>query len=64
MKRHIIGYSDMCAKQNRNIKVALTWLKILQTLENNVEIIDNKFLISGHLFLPIDFMISLNHTQK
>ncbi|XP_046827868.1 uncharacterized protein LOC124428160 [Vespa crabro] len=53
-ERHIIPYSDMCAGQNRNIKVALMWLKIVQTLENNVEIIDHKFLISGHSFLPND----------
>jgi len=53
-ERHIIAYSDMCAGKNRNIKVALMWLKIVKTLENNVEIIDHKFLISGHSFLPND----------
>lgn len=47
-ERHIIAYSDMYAGQNRNIKVALMWLKIVRTLENNVEIIDHKCLISGH----------------
>jgi len=44
----------MCAGQNRNIKVVLMWLKMVQTWENNVEIIDHKFLISGHSFLPND----------
>lgn len=29
-------------------------LKIVQTVENNVEIIDHNFLISGHSFLPND----------
>ena len=53
-ERHIIAYSDMCTGQNRNIKVALMWLKIVQTLENNVEIIDHQFLISGLSFLPND----------
>ncbi|KAI4482021.1 hypothetical protein M0804_009040 [Polistes exclamans] len=53
-EKHIITYSDMCTGQNRNIKVALMWLKIVQTLDNNVEIIDHKFLISGHSFLPND----------
>ena len=53
-ERRIIDYSDMCTGQNRNIKVALMWLKIVQTLENNVEIIDHKFLISGHSFFPND----------
>ena len=52
IERHIIAYSDMYTGQNRNIKVALMWLKIVQTLDNNAEIIDHKFLISGHLFLP------------
>ncbi|XP_065172713.1 uncharacterized protein, partial [Atheta coriaria] len=53
-EKHIIAYSDMCTGQNRNIKVALMWLKIVQALTNNVEIIDHKFLISGHSFLPND----------
>lgn len=53
-EKHIIAYSDMCTGQNRNIKVALMWLKIVQALDNNVEIIDHKFLISGHSFLPND----------
>jgi hypothetical protein len=34
--------------------MALTWLKIVQSFDNNIEIIDHKFLISGHSFLPND----------
>ncbi|KAG8238812.1 hypothetical protein J437_LFUL010526 [Ladona fulva] len=34
-ERHIIACSDMCAGQNRNIKVALPWLKIVETVEHN-----------------------------
>lgn len=45
---------DKCAGQNRNIKVPLVWLKIVQIVKNNVEIIDQKCLISGHSFLPND----------
>lgn len=41
----------MCAVKNRNIKVALMSLKILQTLANSVKIIDHNFLIMGHFFL-------------
>lgn len=52
--KHIIAYSDMCTGQNRNIKLALTWLKIVQSAENNADIIDHKFLLSGHSFLPND----------
>lgn len=52
-EKHIIAYSDMCGGQNRNIKISLMWLKIL-SMGNDVEIIDHKFLISGHSFLPND----------
>ncbi|CAK9809260.1 hypothetical protein ANTQUA_LOCUS5961 [Anthophora quadrimaculata] len=40
------------------------WLKIVQTLENNVEIIDHKFLISGHSFLPNDRDFGVNTINK
>lgn len=52
-EEHIIAYRDMCVGQNRNIKISLMWLKIL-SIGNDVEIIDHKFLISGHSFLPND----------
>ena len=37
-----------------NIKIALTRIKIVQSFDNNIEIIDNEFLVSGHLFLLND----------
>lgn len=51
---HIIAYSDMCTGQNRNIKLALMWLRIVQSDDNNINVIDHKFLLSGHSFLPND----------
>lgn len=30
------------------------WLKVVQSLENNIDIIDHKFLLSGHSYLPND----------
>ena len=34
-QKHIIAYSGMCAGQNRNMKLAVTWFKIVQSAENN-----------------------------
>ena len=53
-QKHVIAYSDACSGQNRNIKVALTWMKIAQSSNNNIETVDHKFLVSGHSFLPND----------
>ena len=44
----------MLVQENRNIKVALTWMKIAQSSNNNIETVDHKFLVSGHSFLPND----------
>jgi hypothetical protein len=35
-------------------KLALTWVKIVQSSENDIEIVDHKFLISSHSYLPND----------
>lgn len=51
---HVIVYSDMCTEQNRNLQMALMWLRIVQSLENNIEVIDHTFLLSGHSYLPND----------
>uniref|UniRef100_A0A1B0FA47 Uncharacterized protein n=1 Tax=Glossina morsitans morsitans TaxID=37546 RepID=A0A1B0FA47_GLOMM len=51
-QKRIIAYSDMCTGQNKNIKLAVTWLKIVQSAGNNANIIDHKFLLSEHSFLP------------
>ena len=40
--KHIIAYNDRTGP-NSNIKLAVTWLKIMQSAENNTDIIDHKF---------------------
>lgn len=52
--KHIILYSDACGGQNRNIKMALTLLKLVQSNEIQADIIDFKFMVSGHSYLPND----------
>lgn len=53
-KTHIIAYSDTCTGQNRNIKLALTWMKIVAESDNNISVIDHKFLVSGHSYMRND----------
>jgi hypothetical protein len=45
-------YSDSCGGQNRNSKIALIWMYIVQTTD--IEEINHKFMISGHSYLPND----------
>lgn len=51
--RHIIDYSDSCTDQNRNIKMVLMLMHFV-TGDTPVHIIDHKFMVSGHSFLPND----------
>lgn len=52
-KKHVIIYSDSCTGQNRNIKLALTLMKITQE-SPSIDRIDHKFMVSGHSYLPND----------
>ncbi|KAG8303535.1 hypothetical protein J6590_108456 [Homalodisca vitripennis] len=52
-QNHIIIYSDTCIGQNRNIKVALALMKFVQD-SPSVNIVEQKFLVSGHSYLPND----------
>jgi hypothetical protein len=51
-QKHVIAYRNSCPGQNHNSKLALTWMKILQSPDNNIRITDHKFLMSGHSFWP------------
>ena len=62
-QKHVIAYSDACTGQNRNINIALIWLKIVQSSDNNVETVDHKFMVSGHSFLPNDRDFGLIETK-
>lgn len=50
----IIIYSDSCTGQNRNIKLALSLLKLVCNPEMSADFIDHKFLVSDHSYLPHD----------
>lgn len=52
--KHIVTFSDSCTGQNRNIKVVLSLMKLLQSGEICAEVIELKYLVSGHSYLPND----------
>jgi len=53
-KTELIAWSDSCGGQNRNIKMVLTMLKLVCDPSLQYSIITQKFLESGHSFLPND----------
>lgn len=63
---HIIMYSDCCTDQNRNIKLSLSLLKLVQEPEITASFIDHKFLVSGHSYLPnvADFGVIETKSRK
>ena len=50
----IIVFSDVCGGQNRNINIACLWLYIVASSSFSYTLIDHKFMISGHSYLPND----------
>jgi hypothetical protein len=52
--KHLAAYSDACGGQNRNFKIALFWMHITQRPDISVEVVDHKFMESGHSFGPSD----------
>lgn len=52
--KHLVMYSDACTGQNRNLKFALFLMKLAACPDNSIEVIDHKFMVSGHSFLPND----------
>jgi hypothetical protein len=52
--KHILLYSDRCCGQNINIKMLLTLLKLVHDPDILANIIDHRFMVSGHLFLSND----------
>lgn len=53
-KDHVVMFSDSCGGQNRNIKLALRCMQFLQNENTHLKTIDQKFMTSGHSFLPND----------
>ena len=51
---HLIAYSDACGGQNRNINVACMWIHIVASSNFSYNVVDHKFMVSGHSYLPND----------
>ena len=49
---HQIGFSDARGGQNRNINIACLWLYIVTSSSFSYTLIDHKFMILGHSYLP------------
>ena len=47
-------FCDCCGGQNRGIKTAVAFMHFLQQDHHNIKVIDHKFMVSGHSFLPND----------
>lgn len=52
--KHVVAYSDACTGQNRNIKIVLFYMQLVSSEDNEIDVIDHKFMVSGHSFLPND----------
>jgi hypothetical protein len=57
-------FSDSCGGQNRNHKLTLLWMHVCSV--SNIEVIDHRFMVSGHSYLPndADFGIIERATDK
>ena len=61
---HVIFYSDACGGQNRNQVIAACFLEAVETIPS-INIIDHKFLESGHTQMECDSMHSaVDHAKK
>lgn len=52
--KRLVLYSDACGGQNRNINLVALWLHIVASDDFSYEVIDHKFMVSGHSYLPND----------
>ena len=60
----LVCFSDCCGGQNRNIKLALTWNFIVQSPDTTVTVVDHKFVVPGHTYLPNDQDFGLIERNK
>ena len=51
---HLIAYSDSCGGQNRNINKVCFWMYVVASSEFPYTVVDHKFMLSGHSYLPND----------
>ena len=50
--KHLIAFSDACGGQNRNIYMVCMWLHIVASDDYPYTLIDHKFMVSEHSYLP------------
>ena len=60
--KHLIVYSDSCFAQNKNINLISYWSYLVQS--GIFETIEQKFLASGHTYLPCDRDFGLIEKKK
>ena len=60
--KHVTSYSDTCSGQNRNIYVAAAMLHAVNTTHLNI--IDMKFMESGHSMMEVDSMHAAIETKR
>ena len=51
---HLIVFSDACGGQNRNINITCFWMYVVSSNDFAYTVVDHKFMISGHSYLPND----------
>lgn len=54
LANHVVMYSDTCTGQNCNWKTAMTLMRLVQSEDKNIEVIDQNLMQSGHSYLPND----------
>lgn len=59
---HITVFSDTCGGQNRNQNIVALFLYLVQT--SSIDIIEHKFLESGHSYMEVDSMHSAIEKEK
>ena len=52
--KQLIAFSDACGGQNRNINMVCMWLHVVASNEYPYTLVDHKFMVSGHSYLPND----------
>lgn len=60
--KEVSFFSDTCSGQNRNKNISILFLHLVQVL--NLDIIEHKFLESGHSYMEVDSMHSAIEKQK
>ena len=51
---HLILFSDACSGQNCNINIVCLWMYVVSSPDYSYTLINHKFMISGHSYLPND----------